>query len=121
MADLGLVRAQLSGIPDEKSRRILMTVFEYLMGNLTFGEPEHQARAKNHQSYFLQSTTAAVAGTEFSIVHGLTTAPHLAIAVVDLKTAGSQLVPLSVSRVADSKRVYFTSTSTSAPFAILVE
>jgi hypothetical protein len=121
MADIGLIRAQLTGIADEKTRRILITVFEYLLGTVAFGEPDHQARATNFQMYYENSTTASTAATEFSIAHGLSDAPHLAIPVLDLTAAGSQWVPLTVSRVADSKRIYLTSSSTRAPIALLVE
>lgn len=121
MADIGYVRSLLTGIADEKTRRILMTCFEHLMGNVTYGEPDHQARATNFQSYYEASTTAATSGTEFSIVHGMGKTPHLAIPVLDLTAAGSQVVPLRVSRVADDARVYFTSSSTSAPIMVLLE
>ena len=121
MADLGFVKSQLAGVTDEKTRRILNTIFEHVLGNLRFGEAEHQTRAVNFQMYFQNSTTASTGGEEFSIAHGMAQTPHLAIPVLDLGSAGSQWVPLRVSRVADSKRVYFTSTSTSAPMSVLIE
>ncbi len=121
MSDIGYVRAQLTGITDEKTRRILITVFEHVLANIRYGGVEHQTRAVNFQTYFENSTTPSTASQEFSFLHGLATAPHLAIPVLDLTAAGSQLIPMTVSRVADSKRVYLKSTSTSAPFSVLVE
>lgn len=115
------MRSQLAGIADEKTRRILITVFEYVLGNLSLGEPAHQERAKNFQQYFEQSTTASTGGQAFSFTHGLTHAPHLAIPVLDLQAVGSQFVPLTVNKVADGKRIYLTSASTNAPFALLIE
>lgn len=94
--------------------------FRYLFDNLRFGVPEHQARAENFQTYFEESTTAT-STAEFSFTHGLPTAPKLAIPILDLQQQGAQLVPLEVSRVADSKRVYLKSTSTSARVMLLIE
>ena len=120
MADIGYVRTLLTGLEDEKTRRILMTVFEHVLGNLRFGEPDHQARATNFQLYAQVSTTASDTG-EFSIAHGLPTAPHLAIPVLDLSATGASIVPLTVTRAADTKRLYLKSGSTSMPIVLLVE
>ena len=120
MADIGYVNATLRQIPDETTRRALQTIFEHILSNLRFGVPEHHERATNLQTYFQTSTTAASTG-EFSIAHGLPSAPHLAIPVLDLSQPGATLVPLEVSRAADGKRLYLKSTSTSAPVWLLVE
>jgi hypothetical protein len=121
MADQGYVNSQLSAIPDATTQRVLKEVFKHVLGNLRFGVPEHQTRATNHQAYWLNSTTPAIANEEFSIAHGLPSTPHYALPVLELDKPGAQLVPLTVSRAADSKRVYFRSSSTSAPILILVE
>ena len=119
--DIGLIRGQLAGITDENTRRVLITVFEYLSGNLTFGEPAVQTRAKNFQSYFQGGTTPSTGATDFSVMHGLAQAPHLAIPVLDLTQAGGQFVPMTVTRSADKSRLYLSSPSTRATFALLVE
>ena len=121
MADIGYVRTQLAGLSDAKTRQILTTVFEHVLNNLKLGPVVHQNRAINLQSYFENSTTQSTAAQEFSIAHGLAGAPHLAIPVLNLTSSGSQFVPLTVSRAADSKRVYLKSTSTSAMMTLLVE
>lgn len=121
MADIGYVKALLTGIQDEKTKRILMQVFEHVLPSMAFGEPDPQTRATNLNAYWQASTTASVAGTEFSIVHGMGRTPHVAIPVLDVTARGSQLVPLTVSRAADGQRVYFTSSSTSAPVMVLLE
>ena len=121
MADIGFIRGQLGGIQDEPTRRVLLSIFEYIVNNITVGQVDHQARAKNFQAYFETSTSASTASQEWSFSHGMGVTPHLAIPVLDLRSAGSQLIPLTVSRVADSQRVYLKSTSTSAPFALLIE
>src|SRR3990167_6404131 len=95
--------------------------FTYVLANLRFGAVEHQTRATNFQAYWLTGTTSSVAGTEFSIAHGLGRTPVVAFAVAPLDAVNTQLVPLSVSRAADVNRIYFTSTSTGAAFALLVE
>ena len=107
-------------MPDPATRRALEECFKHVLGNIRFGVPEHQTRATNLQTYFVSSTTAASTG-EFSIVHGLGGAPHLAIQVIDLSQPGATAVPLEVSRAADGSRVYLKSTSTAAPFWLLLE
>jgi hypothetical protein len=122
MADIGAVRGQLNGIPDATTKRILINVFEYLLGNMRFGEPENQTRAENFQAYFLNSTTPA-STNEFSIAHGLHTTPKLLIPVIDPQTVGSKFPQLEISRAADDRRIYLKATagSTGMAFTLLVE
>lgn len=121
MADIGFIRSLLAGIPDERTRRILVQAFEHTYGNLRFGAPDHQTRAENFQSYFQHSTTTSTGSEGFSIAHGLASTPRLAIPCLDLTSSGGQLVPLVVDRPSDSKRVYFRSTSTRAAIVVLLE
>lgn len=114
------MKSLLRQVPDAATRRALEECFTHVMGNLRFGVPEHQTRATNLQTYFVASTTAASTG-EFSIVHGLGSAPHLAFQVLDLSQPGAKLVPLEVSKAADGSRLYLKSTSTTAPFWMLIE
>jgi hypothetical protein len=120
MADLGYIDGKLRGLSDDVSKRILLDIFTHLVkSGIAIGEPVHQTRSKNLTATFLTSTTATSTG-EFSIVHGLESAPQYAIPVVDLQQAGAQLVPLRVTRAADARRVYLQSTSTRASFVLLV-
>lgn len=119
MADIGYIEAELGTLPTEQKRG-LVSAFRYLLNNLAFGAVEHQTRATNFQAYYLTGTTPAVAQTEFSIAHGLQSAPNVLIPVLALNQIGAQLVPLQISRAADDKRVYLTSSSTSAAMAVLV-
>jgi hypothetical protein len=122
VADIGYVRAQLKGISDVATQRVLTTVFEHILGNLRLGEPDHQTRAENFQAYFLSSTTASDTG-EFSIAHGLNATPKLALQVIDLQAVGAKAPQLEVSRVADARRIYLKAAagSTNAAFTLLVE
>lgn len=122
MADLGYVKRLLAGIPDEKTRSILMQFAEYTYGNLRFGAPEHQSRATNFQAYFERGMTPATT-SEFSIAHGLNSVPGYAILLLPLDTPGAKAGFLTVSRPADSKRIYLRADagSTSVPFAVLIE
>jgi hypothetical protein len=110
----------LRQVPDKDTRRALEECFTHVLGNIRFGVPEHQARAVNLQTYFQASTTASSTG-EFTVPHGLGLVPHLAIQVLDLSQPGAKVVPLEVSRAADASRLYLKSTSTAAPFWLLVE
>lgn len=122
MADLPYVLTLLRGIPDPKTRNTLEQVFTHFMTNIRIGVPEHQTRAVNLQAYWMQSTTASDT-SEFSITHGLLTAPHYAIPVLELDKVGSKAGGLTVSRVADQSRIYLKADagSTSAPITLLTE
>lgn len=119
MADIGSVEAEFGSLPVEH-KKALVAAFRYVLRNLSFGAVEHQKPAKNFQAYYLQGTTDAVANTEFSIAHGLSSAPSVLIPVMGLDAVNSQIVPLTVTRAADDKRVYLKSSSTSAAIAVLV-
>lgn len=119
MADIGYLKSELAAF-EGTQKSGLVNAFTYLLRNLSFGAVAHQEPATNFQAYYLLSTTPAVANTEFSIAHGLASAPSVVIPVLGLDQVNSQIVPLQVSRAADSKRVYLKSSSTSAAIAVLV-
>lgn len=118
MADIGAIKAELASFQGAQ-KSSLLNCFTYLLNNLSFGAVAHQTRATNFQAYYLESTTAASTG-EFSVAHGLNSAPNWLMPVLPLGSIGARLVPLEVTRAADDKRVYLKSTSTSAAFAVLV-
>jgi hypothetical protein len=111
----------LLGTLDSDTRRVFSGIFDYVLQNLRVGRPTDQARSENLQAYFLTGTTPAVADTEFSIAHGLASAPYLLMPVLDLQGVNAQLVPLYVTRAADASRVYLASPETNAAFTVLVE
>jgi hypothetical protein len=121
MADKGYVNGLLSAIPDATTKRVVQKAFEYVLDNMRLGAPEHQRRATNLQSYWLEASTPAAANEEFSIVHGLNAVPAWAWPMLELDKPGAKLVPLEVTRAADNKRIYLRSSSTSAPIVVLVE
>lgn len=101
---------------------MVIEAFRYTYGNLRFGEPDHQERAVNGQFYWLQSTTATDTA-EFSVVHGLTSPPAFAMPMLDLNRVGEATPALTVSRVADNRRVYLKASagSTNVPFTLLIQ
>lgn len=119
MATTGYIDALLQSLPAE-GRSVLTQVFRYLVPNLRFGPATNQTKSENFQAYFFSGTTAASTG-EFSIQHGMSRAPYLAVPVLPLDVVGARTVPLEVTRAADSQRIYLKSTSTSAAFTLLVE
>lgn len=119
MAGTGYVDALLQGLPSD-IRRTLMEVFRYVVPNTRFGPVEDRAKSESFQAYFFAATTAASTG-EFSIQHGMSRVPYLAVPMLPLDVVGAQTVPLEVTRVADSQRIYLKSTSTSAAFNLYVE
>jgi len=120
MASIGYVRGLLGGLQSEM-RRVFIVVFEHVLGNLRAGLPGHQKRAENFAWVQLDGTTHATAGTEFSIEHGIETAPRVAFPCLDLTKANAQMVPLVTARAADDRRVYLKSSSTGAAFTLFVE
>lgn len=119
MAGIGSVESEFGSLPADQ-KRALVAAFRYVLRNLSFGAVEHQKPATNFQAYYLTGTTSSNANTEFSIAHGLGSAPNVLIPVMDLGAIGAQLVPLQISRAADDKRIYLKSSSTSAAMAVLV-
>lgn len=94
-----------------------------LLTKMRFGHPTDEVRSvpTNFDGAFLQGTTPAIANEDFTIAHGLPSAPYLLVPVLTLDVEGAQLVPLTVTRVADAKRIYLSSSAASAPFCCLVE
>lgn len=119
MADTGYIRGQL-GAFEGAQKSALDTMFTYLLGNLRFGLPGNQKRAENFQLYEVDVTTPSSTG-EFSVAHGLATAPRFVLPVLDVTQTGNQFVALEVTRPADSKRLYLKSTAVNAPITLFVE
>ena len=119
MAAIGYIEQLLNRLPSEQ-RRPLVTAFQYLLDNLRFGLRGDRVRAENLQGYRFDAVTPAVADTEFSIAHGLGSAPYLVLPVLPLEE-GAQVVPLVVTRAPDAERVYLRSSSTHAAISIYVE
>lgn len=120
MANPEYVQSQLGGV-ESGLRRALMDVFRYVLGNLRIGRPSTQTRSENLQAYFLSGRTAGIANEEFSIPHGLNSAPYLLVPVLDLQATNAELVPLKVTKAADTARVYLSSSAVDTPFTVLVE
>lgn len=118
MADKGYIDSAINGLRDAVN---LKRAFYHVVDTLRVGLPGHQKRGVNLQWYQLNSTTPVTASEEFSVVHGLDEAPGVIFPVVALTSSGGQLVPLTVARPADARRIYLRSTSTSAAFTVFVE
>lgn len=119
MADLGSVESELGSLPREH-KKAFMSVLRYVLKNLTFGSPDERA-AKNFKMAWLSATTSSVANTEFSVAHGMDGTPMFVMPALPLNEVGAKIVPLEVSRVADAKRIYLKSSSTSASIKLLAE
>lgn len=121
MAALGGLESILGGL-EAKPKKILTELVRAAFPFLRFGPVEHQTKAENFQGYYLTSTTAGTTG-EFSIEHGLGVTPYLVKPVLDLSAVGARLVPLTVTKAADTRRIYLKTESgyTNAVFSIYVE
>jgi len=122
VADLGSLEAELNGLPVE-IRATFLRIFRAVLKDMRFGHPkgEQPDPMLNFGGGFFHGTTPASPGDEFTIAHGFGRVPYLAFPVLMLDTVGSSVVPVTVSRAADNKRLYFTSTIASAPVTLGVE
>lgn len=122
MADLGLAESEINSLPVElrAPMRRLITMF---LTDLRFGHPKgaQPDPMKNFGGGFFHTTTPASPGTEFTIPHGFGRVPYLAAPVLLLDAVGSSDGVFTVSRVADDKRIYLTSTVASKAVSFLVE
>ena len=120
MASKGYVESLINRL-DATTRVSLKAAFEHVLDTLQIGGIEHQEKAINFRMIRLDSTTAATANEEFSILHGLGTTPLHLLPLVPVSSSGAQLVRLKTSRAADASRIYLQSPDTGAPFSVLVE
>ena len=118
MADIGAVKTELAAF-EGAQKSGLLNAFTYTYGNLSLSASD-RGKAGNFLLYYINGVTSSNANQEFSIAHGLEGTPSVLIPVMKLNEVNSQIVSLSVSRAADSKRVYLKSPSTSAAIKVLV-
>ena len=118
----GYVESLLGGV-EAGLKRVLSEAFRYALMDNRFGPVDHQVKAESFSGYTLLSTTAATGNEEFSVIHGMGRTPFRIMQVAGVsESSGDRLgVTLTVSRPADSHRLYFRSASTSVPFALYVE
>jgi len=112
MANIGYVQGLINRLPADQ-RVVLLAIFDEVMRQNRIGDSD---KATNFAWFAVESTTHATANTEFSVVHGMASTPSRFIPSIRLDVVGAQIVPLKVSRLADARRAYFTSSSTSAVF-----
>ena len=117
MAAKGQIDQYLNALPADQ-KKVLTAAFQYVLTWFALGTTP---KAENFAWYRVTGTTHGTANTEFSIEHGMDHAPQTLIPVVDLTVVNSQLVPLTVSRVPDARRIYLTSASTNVTFTAYLE
>lgn len=118
MADIGNIESELGSLPPAH-KKALVAAFRYLLNNISLTRQD-RGRAQNAQLYYTSGTTSSNANEEFSLAHGLGETPLYLMPVLSLDEVGTQIVPLVVSRAADSRRVYLKSSSTGAAITLLV-
>lgn len=123
MADLGSITQKINELPRELRAPMIAIFTEILKSGIRFGHPngEQPDPCLNIGGGFFHGTTAATPGDSFTIAHGFGRTPYLAHRVLLLDTVGSTDGVLTVTRAADDKRFYFSSTETSAPISIFAE
>lgn len=110
MASIGYVKTLLNRLPADQ-RPIWEAIVDEIMRQARIGDSD---KAQNFAWFATEFTTHGTANTEFSVEHGMGSPPSRFIPSVKLDVSGAQLVPLTVSRTADARRVYFRSSSTGA-------
>src|SRR3990172_785306 len=99
----------------------MVELLRALVPFLRFG-PVDSAKAENFNGFNVTSTTAT-STSEFSIEHGMGRAPYRAMPALDLNVIGASIVPLTVTRAADHRRIYVKTDagSTGREFSLYVE
>ena len=122
MASSRYVSSLIGGLAAE-IKLALTRIFEHVLDHgIVIGRASDQTASVNLAGHFYWVTTPAVADTEFTVAHRFqASAPYLLMQVLPLDAVGSQIVPLKVTRVADTNRVYLSSSTASAPICIYVE
>jgi hypothetical protein len=122
MADLGFVSQELNALP-ANLRPVFLRIFQAVLKDLRMGHPtgEQPNPSTNFGAGFFDATTPSGADDEFTIAHTFGRTPYLAIPVLPLDAVGSKIVPLTVTRAADDKRIYLSSSETSAPITLFIE
>lgn len=122
MADLGFVLQEIKAFPAALQPG-LIRIFREVLSNQRFGHPsgEQPDPSTNFGAGFFEGTTPAVANTEFTIAHGFGRVPYLLVPMLPLDVVNAQIVPLKVTRAADDKRVYLSSSVASAAITVLIE
>lgn len=123
MADIGSIRQKLQALPKELRPVLIDVLTEILKTNIRFGHPTGDTNdpCVNMGGAFLHGTTPSSPGDEFTIAHNFGRAPYWAMPGMRLDSVGSSTVPLTVSRAADERRIYLTSTIADAPVSLFVE
>ena len=117
MAAPGYIAQIINGLPVE-FRAPLNTIFEYVLREFALGA---NTKAENFAWFKVEGTTHATANTEFSVNHGMDHAPSKLVPIIPLDTVNATLPQLTVTRVADARRIYLKSDSTSATFQAFLE
>lgn len=121
MADLGAVEAMLQSLPEEQGRRTHREVWKQVLPDMRFGRATPTGPAKNFGGGFFGATTSATPDREFVVPHSFGRPPYLLIPVLPLDTVGATIVPLTITRTADSRNVYLSSSEASAPVYFYLE
>lgn len=120
MADFGYITREVASLPKEL-RPSFLRIFQAILRDLRLGHPADATAATNFGGAFYEFTTPATPGDTFTIAHQFGRAPYLAIPVLPLDTVNATLVPLTVQRAADEKRIYLTSSVASATGIVYLE
>lgn len=117
MASKGYVDAILNTLPADE-RRALSLAFAHTLDDWQLGTGQ---KAQNARWYRYDATTSSSANGEFSIAHGLGRPPTTLIPVLDVGVVNARLVPLTVTRAADSQRVYLSAAELSVGITVYLE
>lgn len=121
MASLGGLESLIGSLPAD-TKLVMQELLRAMVPFLRFGPIEHQQKAENFGGVTLISTTASDT-SEFSIQHGLGSAPFRLMPSLDLNSSGMELINVRCSRPADASRIYLKAIagSTNKVFSIYVE
>lgn len=122
MADLGLLRQKINGLPVEL-RATVLDIVTILCKDLRFGHPQQMQPdpLTNFGGGFFTFTTPSTPGDEVAVAHGFGRIPYLLVPCLPLDTVGASLVPLTVTQAATAKNLYLSSSVADAEVTVIVE
>lgn len=120
------MESEIKSLPSEL-RPVFQRIFTAILKDLRFGHPDADLMRtlrnplENFGGGFLQATTPTTPNDAFSIPHSFGRAPYLLWPVLPLDTVNAAIVPLTVTRAADEKRIYLASSVAGANVIVAVE
>lgn len=124
MATSSQLKTLIGGL-DAEFKKALGECWDYLCNNsFAFGPIDTdaaQTKTTNLYGRYVKVTTSTTANQEVAVAHGLGRIPNVLWNVTSPRAVNSALLPLTITRAADEKRIYMASASTGVTLWLYLE